>query len=286
MSFNSKYTGEQVESILDNILTEDKVRLIHFENKEDFNTEVANGNILDNSIVFIQDTKEIWNHGTYFPSGKSVEEIENIVASSETVQMVMEQIVKDTLPVKFEIDGDGSKYLNDKGEYITIEIPEASVTEEDVANWGFTKNKGTVTGVQMNGSSLDVNDGIIDLGNIITNHQDISGKLDSITAASTYATKTEIYKPLVTTTLNTMALDPNVYNRNTNTSLSTLTITLNPETNSNILNEYLVEFTTRSSGTTVILPASIKWAKTPVFEGNTTYQISIVNNLGVVLEFK
>ena len=70
MSFNSKYTGEQVESILDNILTEDKVRLIHFENKEDFNTEVANGNILDNSIVFIQDSKEIWNHGTIYKSVK------------------------------------------------------------------------------------------------------------------------------------------------------------------------------------------------------------------------
>ena len=41
-------------------------KLIHFKNKENFNTEVANGNILDNSIVFIQDSKEISTHGTVY----------------------------------------------------------------------------------------------------------------------------------------------------------------------------------------------------------------------------
>ena len=34
-------------------------KLIHFKNKEKFNTELANNNILDTSICFIQDTKEI-----------------------------------------------------------------------------------------------------------------------------------------------------------------------------------------------------------------------------------
>ena len=41
-------------------------KLIHFKNKENFDTEVANGNILDNSIVFIQDSKEISTHGTVY----------------------------------------------------------------------------------------------------------------------------------------------------------------------------------------------------------------------------
>ena len=41
-------------------------KLIHFKNKENFDSEVANGNILDNSIVFIQDTKEISTHGTLY----------------------------------------------------------------------------------------------------------------------------------------------------------------------------------------------------------------------------
>lgn len=41
-------------------------KLIHFKNKENFNNEVANGNILDTSIVFIQDSREISTHGTLY----------------------------------------------------------------------------------------------------------------------------------------------------------------------------------------------------------------------------
>lgn len=41
-------------------------RLIHFKNKEDFENEVAKDNILDSSIVFIQDSKEISTHGTVY----------------------------------------------------------------------------------------------------------------------------------------------------------------------------------------------------------------------------
>lgn len=41
-------------------------KLIHFKSKENFASEVANGNILDNSIVFIQDSKEISTHGTIY----------------------------------------------------------------------------------------------------------------------------------------------------------------------------------------------------------------------------
>ena len=41
-------------------------KLIHFKNKGNFDSEVANGNILDSSIVFIQDSKEISTHGTVY----------------------------------------------------------------------------------------------------------------------------------------------------------------------------------------------------------------------------
>ena len=41
-------------------------KLIHFKNKENFENEVANDNILDSSIVFIQDSKEISTHGTVY----------------------------------------------------------------------------------------------------------------------------------------------------------------------------------------------------------------------------
>ena len=55
----------------------------------------------------------------------------------------------------------------------------AAVTESTVSGWGFTKNKGTVTSVavKMNGATKGTvtSSGTIDLGTVITAHQDISG---------------------------------------------------------------------------------------------------------------
>ena len=41
-------------------------KLIHFRNKQKFEEELAKGNILDTSIVFIQDTTEIYTHGQLY----------------------------------------------------------------------------------------------------------------------------------------------------------------------------------------------------------------------------
>ena len=133
----------------------------------------------------------------------------------------------------------------------------------------------------------------------LTSHQDISGKQDKLVSGTNIKSinGTSIlgegdmkvgYKTISASTSTSMTLNPNIYYRNTSTSLTRLTITLNAETDSTILNEYLVEFTTRSAGTTVTLPSSVKWAngETPTFEASTTYQISIVNNLGIVTKFK
>lgn len=49
-------------------------------------------------------------------------------------------------------------------------------TKETVKDWGF----GTVNKVKMNGVSLDTSSGTVDLGTVITSHQDISHKVDSI----------------------------------------------------------------------------------------------------------
>ena len=41
-------------------------KLIHFEKRENFDTRLANNEINDTSIVFIQDTGELWTHGQFF----------------------------------------------------------------------------------------------------------------------------------------------------------------------------------------------------------------------------
>lgn len=135
------------------------------------------------------------------------------------------------------------------------------ISDIDTIRTNATNYKGTVTSVTVNGQSKSPSGGVVNLG--------------------------YVNKQLSTTTSSSMSLLPNVYYRNTSASLSTLTITLGSVSNSNILNEYFVEFTTRSSGTTVSLPSTVKWAngEAPTFENGKTYQISIVNNLGVCTKF-
>jgi hypothetical protein len=57
---------------------------------------------------------------------------------------------------------------------------QSTVTEKTVSEWGFTKNTGTVTGVKMNGTTKGPSSGVVDLGTVITAHQDISGKVDKV----------------------------------------------------------------------------------------------------------
>ena len=68
------------------------------------------------------------------------------------------------------------------GSYLDLEdkptIPSA-ITENTVSDWGFTKNNGTITEVKMNGESKGKS-GVVDLGTVLTEHQDISGKVDKV----------------------------------------------------------------------------------------------------------
>ena len=135
------------------------------------------------------------------------------------------------------------------------------ISDIDTIRTNASNYKGTVTSVKINGVSKFPSSGEVNLG--------------------------YVNKQLSTSTSSSMTLTSNIYYRNTNTSLSSLTITLGSVFNSNIINEYFVEFTTSSSGTTISLPSSIKWANgvTPTFENGKTYQISIVNNLGTCVKF-
>ena len=121
------------------------------------------------------------------------------------------------------------------------------ISDIDTIRTNAANYKGTVTSVKIDNGSKTPSSGVVDLG--------------------------YINKKLTTSTSSSMTLSPNIYYRNTSTSLSTLTITLGSVSNNNIINEYFVEFTTRSSGTTVSLPSTIKWAngETPTFEASTTY---------------
>lgn len=68
-------------------------------------------------------------------------------------------------------------------------------------------------------------------------------------------------------------------------TVSNLNITLGAETNG-VANEYLFQFTSGSTATTLELPDSIKWTNDNIsIEANKTYQISILKGLGSILGF-
>ena len=199
------------------------------------------------------------------------------LASKEYVDEAIAGIV-DGAPETLDTLNELSAALKDNADIVdvlnqSISSKQDTITDLETIRQGAAKGatalqsyteqyKGTVTGVKINGATKNPSSGVVDLG--------------------------YINKQLSTSTSSSMTLSPNIYYRNTSTSLSTLTITLGSVSNSNIINEYFVEFTTRSAGTTVSLPSTIKWAngETPTFEASTTYQISIVNNLGTVQKFK
>jgi hypothetical protein len=94
-------------------------------------------------------------------------------------------------------------------------------------------------------------------------------------------------KETIIFTSNNVVMKPNTYYICKNRNLSSLYITFEKPTDSKILNEYLIEFTTSPDGTTIYIPENIVWlnGEYPDFEDGVTYQMSIVNNLGIVTKF-
>ena len=83
----------------------------------------------------------------------------------------------------------------------------AGIKSTDITNWnGKTNNKGTVTSVavKMNNTTKGTvtSSGTIDLGTVITEHQDISGKQDKLTTQTAYSAKGSATKvPQITTNI-------------------------------------------------------------------------------------
>lgn len=233
---------------------------------------MANRNIKDAKDLSTNELIYFRGHAkaTYMSNGATVEDaINNISNNGGSGADMSNYYTKEQIDNKGYITEIPSEYVTetDLDGYLTS-IPTEYITETEL------NNKGYATTPQVDAKQDTLVSG--------TNIKTINGT--SILGSGDIKTN----KPLQTTTSTSMTLTPNVYHRNTSTSLARLTITLGTASDDTILNEYLVEFTTRSAGTTITLPSNVKWVNgtTPTFEASTTYQISIVNNLGVVTKFK
>jgi hypothetical protein len=149
----------------------------------------------------------------------------------------------------------------------------------------------------MNGASIGTS-GVVDLGTVITSHQDISGKQDNLVSGTNIKTinNTSLlgsgniaihpsYPQVSQGTSNTTAtLSPNTFY--VWGTVSALTLTLGAAV-SGIANEYVFQFTCGATATTLSLPTSVKWAggEAPAIEASKTYQVSILNNCATLLAF-
>lgn len=85
--------------------------------------------------------------------------------------------------------------------------------------------------------------------------------------------------PVVDMTADTAELAPNTYYRWG--EISALTVTLGAEI-AGITNEYCFEFVSSETATEMTVPSHIKWVQEPSIEAGKTYQVSIMNGIGVI----
>lgn len=87
---------------------------------------------------------------------------------------------------------------------------------------------------------------------------------------------------VVSQTATTATIQPNVLN--VWREVASLNLSFAEGEDSKV-NEYLVQFTSGATATTLVLPDTIQWMAAPNVQANKTYQLSIINNLGVIGEF-
>lgn len=166
----------------------------------------------------------------------------------------------------------------------TVNNPKVSIKMNGAEKGSFTLNQASA--------------GEVDLGTVITAHQDISGKQDKLISGTNIKTingESVIGSGDITinsaypevnhgTGDTTFTLTPNtfhVWDR-----VPSLTLDFGNET-SGVANEYLFQFKSGSTATSLTLPNSIKWVNgsAPTIAKNMIYQVSILKGLASVLEF-
>lgn len=86
---------------------------------------------------------------------------------------------------------------------------------------------------------------------------------------------------IIESTETTVELQPNKFYKFG--EVTELNLTLAEITDNTQLNEFMFEFASGETATTLTLPDTIKWAETPDVEANKIYQCSIVNNVGLIV---
>ena len=307
-------------------------KLIHFNKKEDFDREVANNNILDQSIVFIKDSQEIWTHGQLYTC-KDVQNIAygtcptaagtatKVITVSDNWKLQTGSIIivkfsntNSASNPKFNVNGTGAKSVV----YNTSTITTSSLSYAGYSGrtaiyvyngtsfvflgWSYDANttysgmtateatEGTSTTNRLISPSIlqnKINQSIGTLNAVLVD-SDLEANdpidLDYVTEEEFLSVINNIQPDCLQinhgTLDTTFILTPNEFH--VWDQVEILELSLAQEI-PGIVNEYLFQFTSGSTATTLILPDSIKWLTgDPEIDPNVTYQCSIINGLGII----
>lgn len=346
-------------------------KLITFNKLTSFETQLAQGNILETSIVFIKDAKKIWTKGTYFDcSGggasniavyETTDDVYNGVLtysdelrrltsniSIYTLVIIQKSSVINTRIFVFnssdksaplessitytcvysEADSlgnttnlifyqiartEGSLILNKHPLALKSDIPNTDdfATQANLSSavTQLTTNIAKKQDKLVSGTNIATinNNSILGSGNfdLATSSQlrDYQPKLVSGTSIKTINGESILGSGDITISGGGSSSGSAAYPE-VNHGTSDTVLSLAPNTfhiwdeveslqlvyrrpTAGIANEYLFQFTSGATATTLMLPDTIKWAggSAPTIQPNMIYQISILNNLGSVLEF-
>ena len=109
---------------------------IYAEQKALFIAQLEAGNILDEAIVFIEDTKEIWNHGTYFDGSKvdlsnieaSIQNIVDNYATKTEIPTKVSQLENDANYIQDDVVSDGVYAVDANGKLIDYNTADSTAT--------------------------------------------------------------------------------------------------------------------------------------------------------------
>ena len=245
-------------------------KLVHFKTFAKFNEELSAGNILDTSICWIKDTKQIWTHGQFYDcSSLTDEDIVGtaLVGYAESVETNenLDLTAEDTIIGAF---GKLVKAIKDNEEVDSaafVKLRDSIGLDE---NLGFSTSAG----------DTDVTEAI----------ERIDGKIITSGSGTKFLADNGQYKSIGTpieavgsSGAITQELSPNTYYKFGR--CTSLTIALGAEV-SGILNEYMFEFLSGVTPTVLNLPGTVKWnnGNTPTIEANKKYIVSIVRNIAVI----
>ena len=240
-------------------------KLLKFNTRSEFEDFVKTNSGLDNleealasenngvygSVVFIADTGEIYANNKINTPGQGgdseVPDLDDYALKSELSAVATSGNYSDL---------NGVPTIPDQLSDLTDDSTHRVVTDTEKSTWNA---KGTYskpsTGIPKSDLASDVQTKI-DTDNITY------GVVNHGTSDTSYA------------------VTPNVFH--VWGTVTSLTITLATPTDSSIMNEYLFQFTSGSAATSLSTPSTVVWVSEPSIEANKTYQVSIVNNMGII----